>query len=102
MDYVDSFKDEVDFYIYKHTKKGDLVVTQDMGLAIKKDVQSFHQEVQNLMTGMWRQFYTIDIFLQNYAEEEPLQKVQSLLQTRIASNFCILYKKILSNHEGIL
>ncbi|WP_416827256.1 DUF188 domain-containing protein [Ectobacillus polymachus] len=31
--YVDSFKDEVDFYIYKHTKKGDLVVTQDMGLA---------------------------------------------------------------------
>ncbi|MFD3447699.1 DUF188 domain-containing protein [Microbacteriaceae bacterium 4G12] len=39
--YVDSFKDEVDFYIYKHTKKGDLVVTHDMGLAgllVKKGV----------------------------------------------------------------
>lgn len=31
--YVDSEQDEVDFYIYQHTKAMDLVITQDMMLA---------------------------------------------------------------------
>jgi hypothetical protein len=39
--YVDSVQDEADFHIYKHAQLGDLVVTQDMGLAsllVKKGV----------------------------------------------------------------
>lgn len=39
--YVDSQKEEVDLYIMNHASKGDIVVTQDIGLAsilVKRDV----------------------------------------------------------------
>lgn len=43
--YVDTDKESVDFYIMNHTKSGDIVVTQDIGLAstlLLKGVKVIH------------------------------------------------------------
>jgi uncharacterized protein YaiI (UPF0178 family) len=102
--YVDSFKDQVDFYIYKHVRKGDIVVTQDMGLAsllVKQGVRVLSPR------GTILRDEQMDTILYNRYMSAKLRrngtytKGPKAFSAEDRKRFLQELKKILSNHEGI-
>lgn len=101
---MDSLKDEVDFYIFKHAKKGDLVVTQDMGLAgllLRQGVQVISPR------GALLKDEHMDTILYNRYVSAKLRrggtftKGPKVFSREDRKRFLHILQKILSNHEGI-
>ncbi|MRX71295.1 YaiI/YqxD family protein [Bacillus lacus] len=101
--YVDTGREAADLYIANHTSSGDLVVTQDIGLAgllLRKNV--------TIITPRGKQYTesNIDSALQyRYlaAKERSLgnhSKGPKKLTDKDKMNFITVLKKILSNYEG--
>jgi uncharacterized protein YaiI (UPF0178 family) len=102
--YVDSFKDEADFYIFKHAAEGDLVVTQDMGLAgllLKQGVQVISPRGHLFKDG------NMDTILYNRYISAKLRRGGTFTKgpkpfsKEDRKRFLDILQKILSNHEGI-
>ncbi|MBO9129607.1 YaiI/YqxD family protein [Bacillus sp. 165] len=102
--YVDSFKDQVDFHIYKLAEKGDIVVTQDMGFAsllVKKGVQVLSPrgiplKDEQMDTILYNRYMSAKLRRSGTYTKGP--KAFSLEDRK---RFASELKKILSNHEGI-
>ncbi|MDG4655501.1 YaiI/YqxD family protein [Ectobacillus antri] len=102
--YVDSLQDEVDFAIFQRADAGDIVVTQDMGLAallVKKKVIVISPR------GILIQDEQIDCILHSRYVSAKLRRQGTFTKGPKAftkedrERFSNMLQKILSNHEGI-
>ncbi|GAA3321775.1 hypothetical protein GCM10020331_038990 [Ectobacillus funiculus] len=104
--YVDSVQDEADFHIYKHAKPGDLVVTQDMGLAsllVKKGVHVLSPRGtiitdEQMDTILYNRYVSAKLRREGTFLKRPKSIFPKKTKKEISTKFT---KKILSNHEGI-
>lgn len=102
--YVDSVQDEADFHIYKHAKPGDLVVTQDMGLAsllVKKGVHVLSPRGtiitdEQMDTILYNRYVSAKL-----RREGTFSKGPKAFSKEDKKKFQQNLQKILSNHEGI-
>ncbi|MFX3623798.1 MAG: YaiI/YqxD family protein [Ectobacillus sp.] len=103
--YVDSVKDEADFYIYKHTKNGDLVVTHDMGLAgllLKQGIQVLSPrgtllKDEQMDTILYSRYVSAKL-----RRKGTFTKGPKAFSKEDRKRFLDILQKILSNHEGIV
>ncbi|PSA93956.1 YaiI/YqxD family protein [Bacillus atrophaeus] len=103
--YVDPHKEAADLYIANHVKPGDIVVTQDIGLAsllLNRKVSVMSER------GRLYKEDTIDFALQGrhisgkQRRKGIYSKGPKKLNNQDRERFVTLLQKILSNHEGIL
>jgi uncharacterized protein YaiI (UPF0178 family) len=103
--YVDSEQDEVDFYIYQCAKAGNLVITQDMGLAgllVKKGVYVLSPRGtfvtdEHMDTILYNRYVSAKLRRQGTFTKGPKAFSQQDRQCFLSS-----LEKILSNYRGIL
>ncbi|HDX9590199.1 TPA: YaiI/YqxD family protein [Bacillus pseudomycoides] len=103
--YVDSAQDEVDFYIYQRAEAGNLVITQDMGLAgllVKKGVCVLSPRGtivtdEHMDTILYSRYVSAKLRRQGTFTKGP-----KAFSKRDRQCFLANLEKILSNYKGIL
>ncbi|WP_242226971.1 YaiI/YqxD family protein [Bacillus cereus group sp. BfR-BA-01315] len=103
--YVDSEQDEVDFYIYKHAKASDLVITQDMGLAgllVKKGVYVLSPRGTFVTDEQMDTILYIRYVSAKLRRQGTYTKGPKAFSTHDRQCFLTNLEKILSNYKGIL